>query len=70
MNNSIALSLGQKFEIERINRDIDSLKDREALRALVKDLLLKWQCERATGRQLMLTQLGQLGQLGNQPPSI
>lgn len=67
MNNSIALSLGQQFEIERINRDIDSLKDREALRALVKDLLLKWQCERATGRQLMQTQLGQLG---NQPPSI
>ena len=39
MENSLNLSLGQKFEVERISRAIDSESDLEVLRGLSKQLL-------------------------------
>ena len=41
------LTLGQKFEIERFNRAIDSTDDVEALRNLSKQLLQAWQTQKA-----------------------
>ena len=58
MNNGITLSLGQQFNIEKTHRDIDALNDRDALKALTKDLLLKWQQEKAACKHLMAKQLG------------
>ena len=60
MNNGITLTLGQQFDIEKTHRDIDALNDRDALKALTKDLLLKWQQEKATCKHLIAKQLGNL----------
>ena len=38
----IALTLGQKFEVEKFSREIDSYDDPQQLRDLAKDLLLAW----------------------------
>lgn len=43
----IELSMGQRFEIERLSRAIDSTTDVETLRALAKQLLQAWQVQRA-----------------------
>ena len=47
MNKSITLSTIQKFEIERINRAIDSTADPEQLQTIAKQLLQAWQSQRA-----------------------
>jgi hypothetical protein len=47
MENSLNLSLGQKFEVERISRAIDSESDLEVLRGLSKQLLNAWQTQKA-----------------------
>jgi hypothetical protein len=64
MDNTIALSLNQQFDLERTSRSIDALTDVDGLRAVVKDLLIKWHCERAESRRAVHQQLG------TQPPSI
>ena len=43
----IALTLGQKFEIEKVSREIDSSKDVQQLRSIAKDLLMAWQQQQA-----------------------
>jgi|TARA_B100000073_G_scaffold61002_1_gene45245 Ribonuclease G/E len=43
----IALTLGQKFQIEKFSREIDSSKDVQQLRAIAKDLLIAWQQQQA-----------------------
>lgn len=43
----IELTMGQKFEIEKINRVIDSTSDVEALRSLSKQLLSAWMAQKA-----------------------
>lgn len=41
------LSLGQKFEIERLNRIIDGTADPAQLRAIAKQLLQAWHTQKA-----------------------
>ncbi len=43
----IALTLGQKFEIEKFSREIDNSKDVQQLRSIAKDLLMAWQQQQA-----------------------
>ena len=43
----IALTLGQKFEIEKFSREIDNSEDVEALRGIAKDLLVAWKQQQA-----------------------
>ncbi|CAK23314.1 hypothetical protein [Synechococcus sp. CS-197] len=43
----IALTLGQKFEIEKFSREIDSSNDPQALRSIAKDLLVAWKQQQA-----------------------
>ena len=43
----IALTLGQKFEIEKFSREIDNSEDLQALRGIAKDLLVAWKQQQA-----------------------
>ena len=43
----IALTLGQKFEIEKFSREIDNSEDVQALRSIAKDLLVAWKQQQA-----------------------
>tara|TARA_B100001094_G_C18142491_1_gene778700 strand:+ start:433 stop:609 length:177 start_codon:yes stop_codon:yes gene_type:complete len=43
----IALTLGQKFEIEKFSREIDNSDDLQALRGIAKDLLVAWKQQQA-----------------------
>ncbi|MGE4581057.1 MAG: hypothetical protein AAEC03_01745 [Synechococcus sp.] len=43
----IALTLGQKFEIEKFSREIDNSDDLQALRSIAKDLLVAWKQQQA-----------------------
>ena len=47
MNKGIALPMTQQFEMERINRAIDSTADPEQLQTIAKQLLQAWQSQRA-----------------------
>ena len=47
MNKGIALTMTQQFEMERINRAIDSTADPEQLQKIAKQLLQAWQSQRA-----------------------
>ena len=47
MNKGIALTMTQQFEMERINRAIDSTADPEQLQTIAKQLLRAWQSQRA-----------------------
>ena len=47
MNKGIALTMTQQFEMERINRAIDSTADPEQLQNIAKQLLQAWQSQRA-----------------------
>jgi hypothetical protein len=54
----IALTLGQKFELEKRTRDISAITDVHQLQALTKDLLLAWQQEIARSRAAVEDALG------------
>ena len=43
----ISLTLGQKFEIEKFSREIDSSDDILQLRTIAKDLLIAWKQQQA-----------------------
>ena len=43
----MALTLGQKFEIEKFSREIDNSEDLQALRGIAKDLLVAWKQQQA-----------------------
>ena len=47
MQESISLSMAQSFEVERMNRAIESTADPAQLQALAKQLLHAWQSQRA-----------------------
>ena len=47
MQESISLSMAQSFEVERMNRAIESTADLAQLQALAKQLLHAWQSQRA-----------------------
>ncbi|MCP9776191.1 hypothetical protein KBY58_10000 [Cyanobium sp. HWJ4-Hawea] len=58
MTEPLALSLGQKFELERMSRAIDSTADLKTLQGLAKQLLQAWQSQRAATEWVMRQQLG------------
>lgn len=64
MTEPLALSLGQKFELERMTRAIDSTGDPQVLRGLAKQLLQAWQTQKAATQWVMRQQLGAPAQFG------
>ena len=58
MSEPLTLSLGQKFELERMTRAIDATGDPQALRGLDKQLLQAWQSQKAATQWVMRQQLG------------
>jgi hypothetical protein len=57
MSEPLALSLGQKFELERMSRAIDATGDAQALRGLAKQLLQAWHSQKAATQWVMRQQL-------------
>ena len=43
----IALTLGQKFEVEKYSLEIDNTEDVPALRSIAKELLVAWKQQQA-----------------------
>jgi hypothetical protein len=60
MTEPLALSLGQQFELERMNRAIESTADPRALQDLAKQLLLAWHSQKAATQWVMRQQLSGL----------
>lgn len=58
MSEPLALSLGQKFELERMSRAIDATGDPQALRSLAKQLLQAWHSQKAATQWVMRQHLG------------
>ena len=52
----IALTLGQKFEVERFSREIDNSDDIAALRNIAKDLLVAWKQQQAASAWIVRQQ--------------
>jgi hypothetical protein len=57
VSESISLSLGQQFELERMSRVIDDTHDPQTLQRLAKQLLQAWQSQKAATQWLMRQQL-------------
>lgn len=64
MTEPLALSLGQKFELERMTRAIDATGDPQVLRGLAKQLLQAWQSQKAATQWVMRQQLGAPARFG------
>ena len=58
MTEPLSLSLGQQFELERMNRAIDSTADLQTLQGLAKQLLQAWHSQKAATQWVMRHQLG------------
>ena len=52
----IALTLGQKFEIEKFSREIDNSDDLAALRSIAKDLFVAWKQQQAASAWIVRQQ--------------
>ena len=52
----IALTLGQKFEIEKFSREIDNSDDLSALKSIAKELLVAWQQQQAASAWIVRQQ--------------
>ena len=57
MSEPLALSLGQKFELERMSRAIDATADLQTLQGIAKQLLQAWHCQKAATQWVMRQQL-------------
>ena len=60
MDESIGLSITQQFDVERMNRAIESTVDAQQLQLLAKQLLQAWHSQRAA-TAWVTKQRGQLG---------
>ena len=58
MSNALGLSLGQQFELERMQRAIDAEADPQVLRGPAKQLLSAWHSQQAATRWVMQQQTG------------
>jgi hypothetical protein len=58
MSEPMKLSLGQQFELERMNRVIDSTSDLKALRDLAKQILQAWHSQKAATAWVMKQSMG------------
>jgi hypothetical protein len=63
MTEPLSLSLGQQFELERMNRAIDSTADLQTLQGLAKQLLQAWHSQKAATQWVMRQQLNGPSQL-------
>ncbi len=70
MTEPLALSLGQQFELERMNRAIDATADLEALQGLAKQLLMAWHSQKAATQWVMRQQLDGPARLVRDPSSL
>ena len=70
MTEPLALSLGQQFELERMNRVIESTADLETLQDLAKQLLQAWQSQRAATQWVMRQQLNGPPGFGVNPAAL
>ena len=52
----IALTLGQKFEIEKFSSEIDNSDDLAALKSIAKDLLVAWKQQQAASAWIVRQQ--------------
>ena len=52
----IALTLGQKFEIEKFSREIDNSDDLATLKNIAKDLLMAWKQQQAASAWIVRQQ--------------
>lgn len=57
MSEPLAISLGQKFELERMSRVIDATGDPQVLQGLAKQLLQAWHSQKAATQWVMRQQL-------------
>ncbi len=58
MSEPLALSLGQQFELERMNRAIEATADPQTLQGIAKQLLQAWHSQKAATQWVMRQQLG------------
>ena len=58
MPEPLALSLGQQFELERMNRAIEATADPQTLQGIAKQLLKAWHSQKAATQWVMRQQLG------------
>ena len=58
MQESIAMSMTQCFEVERMNRAIEATTDPAQLQTLAKQLLHAWQSQRAATQWVIRQQQG------------
>ena len=58
MSNSIELTVGQQFEMERFNRALDATTDPDQLRSLAKQLMQAWQTQKAATKWVVEQQGG------------
>ena len=56
MQESIAMSMTQLFEVERMNRAIEATADPAQLQTLAKQLLHAWQSQRAATKWVLRQQ--------------
>ena len=52
----IALTLGQKFEIEKFSREIDNSDDLATLKSIAKELLVAWKQQQAASAWIVRQQ--------------
>lgn len=64
MSEPLALTLGQKFEMERMSRAIDSTVDIHTLQGLAKQLLQAWHSQKAATQWMMRQQLDSPSRVG------
>ena len=60
MTDPLSLTLGQKFELERMSRAIDATVDPQALRGLAKQLLQAWHTQKAATNWVISQQGGRI----------
>ncbi len=70
MSEPLALTLGQKFEQERMIRLIDSTADLPALKGLAKQLLQAWHSQKAATQWVMRQKFNDPPRIGFDPGSL
>ena len=70
MSEPLALTLGQKFEQERMIRLIDSTADLPTLKGLAKQLLQAWHSQKAATQWVMRQQLSSPPRIGLDPSAL
>ena len=70
MTDPLTLSLGQQFELERMNRAIDATADVAELQGLAKQLLMAWHSQKAATQWVMRQQLDAPSRMATDPRDL